>query len=108
MKKILKYFLAIAGGAMLCLFVLIFILIKAVGSFSLSEMTTVPAKAVLHIDMAKISLAEQSMENPVAFLEGRENTNFLGIRDAVEAINIAATDPQIQYIYLKPDQVSGG
>lgn len=108
MKKILKYFLAIAGGAMLCLFVLIFMLIKAVGSFSLNEMTTVPAKAVLHIDMAKISLAEQSMENPVAFLEGRENTNFLGIRDAVEAINIAATDPQIQYIYLKPDQVSGG
>lgn len=108
MKKVFKYLLAILAGGFLTLFLLIFGLIGLIGSLGTTEVPTVPSKAVLHINMENIVLAEQSMEDPLALFNGAQTPNKLGILSACEAIQIAATDPQIKFIYLKPDATQGG
>ena len=72
-------------------------------------MPTVPSKAVLTIDMSKMTLSEQTQEvSLVESLQGLEAPQPIGILDAIAAINSAANDPAIQYIFLKPDAATGG
>lgn len=70
----------------------------------------VPASAVLTMDMSTITLTEQTLEmDPIAMIQSNgADIQSLGIYSAIQAINIAAEDPAIKYIYMKPDHVSGG
>jgi protease-4 len=68
-----------------------------------------PSKAVLTIDMSKITLTEQTQEVPILdMLQSAEAPQPLGVLDAVAAINAATFDPAVKYIFLKPDGVTGG
>ncbi|MCR4564488.1 MAG: signal peptide peptidase SppA [Bacteroidales bacterium] len=108
MKKFFRTFFAVLAGSLISLLLVFFILMGIFGSMGATQTPVMPQKAVLHIDMEQITLAEQSMEDPFAVLNGDENGNKLGILAAVEAINLAATDPQVPFIYLKPDFTQAG
>ena len=81
-----------------------------IGSLSTGKaMPTVPSKAVLTIDMSKMTLSEQTQEVPLMeSLQGMQAPQPIGILDAIAAINSAANDSAIQYIFLKPDAATGG
>ena len=81
-----------------------------IGSLSTGKaMPTVPSKAVLTIDMSKMTLSEQTQEVPLMeSLQGMVAPQPIGILDAIAAINSAANDSAIQYIFLKPDAAIGG
>lgn len=71
-----------------------------------------PREAVLNIDFSELTITEQSCEaDPMAMLQSgnieKQKVN-LGIWTAVQAINKAAQDPAIKFIYLKPDEFQGG
>ena len=70
----------------------------------------VPSSAVLTMDMSTITLTEQTIEtDPLTMIQGNGiEIQPLGIYSAIQAINTAAEDPAIRYIYMKPDKVSGG
>jgi protease-4 len=74
-----------------------------------SGMPVMSESAVLTIDMETFTLSEQSHEADVLdMLKGDDMKGMLGVFDAVAAINAAAFDPAVKYIYLKPDAASGG
>ena len=70
----------------------------------------VPSSAVMTIDMSKIVLTEQTQEpDALSLLQGNGvEIQTLGIYSAIKAINAAAADPSINFIYLRPDAVVGG
>lgn len=69
-----------------------------------------PRKAVLTMDMSTIMLTEQTQEaDPLEMIKGTDmNISSLGIYSAIKAINTAAKDPAVQFIYMKPDGTMGG
>lgn len=72
---------------------------------------SMPSQAVLEIDMSTIVLSEQTMEpeTPITdILEGAPIITPLGVFSTVQAINAAAVDPAVKFIYLKPDAAMGG
>lgn len=77
---------------------------------SLGETTPVmPREGILKMDMSEIVISEQTQEmDPVSFLLSGDMIVPVGIRSAVNAINKAAEDPAIKFIYLLPDGISGG
>lgn len=108
MKKFFRTFFAVFLSSIICLFLCFFIVLGIIGVLTTPEEVVMPDKAVLHINMEDILLAEQSMEDPIALLQGKEDATKLGIWDAVQAINAAATDPQVAFIYLKADYTAAG
>ena len=70
----------------------------------------VPTSAVLTMDMSTVTLTEQTVEaDPLSLIQGNgTEIQPLGIYSAIQAINMAAEDPAIKFIYMKPDYVSGG
>ena len=60
--------------------------------------------------MSTFVLTEQSIEaDPIdALMNGEQMIANVGIWDAVQSINTAATDPTVKFIYLLPDQAMGG
>lgn len=75
-----------------------------------SAKAVMPRDAVLDINMSEISLTEQTAEAmPVPSLSGTMDSRAsVGIWEAVKAIEIAADDPAVKFIFLRPDGVSGG
>ena len=74
-----------------------------------SSSSSLPKSGVLAIDMSKISIAEQSVEPDVmTMVQGGASISTIGIWQAVSAINKAAEDPAVKYIYIKADGASGG
>ena len=68
-----------------------------------------PAQAVLTLDMSSVVLGEQTAEaDPLSMLTGGISAAQLGIYDAVKALNAAAADPAVKFIYMTPDATSGG
>ena len=112
MKNFLKMTLATLAGLMLFGAVMTFILGGIIGGLAkLGKPTPVmPESAVLTMDMSTVVLMEQTTEiDPVAMLQGNGlEIQPFGIYSAIKAINMAAGDPAIKYIYMKPDMVSGG
>ena len=108
MRKFFRTFFAVLCGSLVSVLLLFFILLGLAGSLRSPSEPVMPEKAVLHIDMAAIELAEQTVDNPLAVFSGEEERNKVGILDAVNALNAAATDPQIRFVYLKPDATSAG
>ena len=71
-----------------------------------------PKSGVLDINLADFTLAEQTEENPmpsgVLSSFSMNMVPALGVRDAVQAIRVAADDPGIRYILLRADGMTGG
>ena len=93
--------------------IFIFVLISLLGGlldFG-PALPTMPSNAVLEIDMSTVVLSEQTQE-PITslpeILDGAQVVTPIGIFSAVQAINAAAKDPAIKFIYLKPDATIGG
>ena len=101
--------LATITGLFLFGFVAIFLFAGMIGAIAAAGDTTpvMPKEAVL--DFTGMSLAEQTTEaDPLAMIQGGEQVTPVGIYSAINAINAAAQDPAIRYIYMKPDGVAGG
>lgn len=63
-----------------------------------------PSYGVLTLDFSKFTIGEQSEEsNPLNSLMAKEEIKAIGLLDAVNAIDYAAEDPTVQYIYIKSD-----
>ncbi len=111
MKEFVKMTLATLTGLLLFGFISMFIMIGMIGAMAAagSSKPVMPAEAVLSIDFSKMILAEQTEEaDPFAALQGGEMISPVGIYEAIKAVNAAAEDPAIRYIYMRPDAASGG
>ena len=112
MKNFIKMTLASLTALLLFGFVSVFILTGVIGVIAtLGKSTPVmPDSAILTMDMSTVVLAEQTKEDdPMELLQGGSMDNAtLGIYSAIRAINSAAADPAVKFIYLKPDATSGG
>lgn len=112
MKNFIKMTLATLTGLLLFGFVSVFILVGVIGAVAtLGKSTPVmPESAILTMDMSTIVLEEQTKEmDPMDALQGGNmNIQTLGIYSAIRAINSAAVDPAVKFIYLKPDAATGG
>ena len=110
MKDFLKTTLAVICGTLLTSALFFFVVAGFFGSLlAFSESTPVlPKSGVLVVDMSKIVLSEQTKKSdPVSSLRGG-NISTIGIWDAISAINTAAADPGVKYIYLKTDLNASG
>lgn len=104
--------------AVICAFVImgilrgIFFLIM-LGSMALSSSSTsaVPKTGgVLDLNLSNFTLGEQTQSEPAPSLSSMsfETIPTVGIRDAVMALQEAATDPAIKFVFLRPDGALGG
>ena len=112
MKNFIKMTLATLTGLILFGLVAVFIFAGVIGAVAtLGKPTPVmPDSAVLTMDMSTIVLAEQTKEaDPLDALKGGSmDVKTLGIYSAIRAINAAAADPAVKFIYLRPDGAAGG
>ena len=100
MKKFLKTVLAVIVGILL----FNLLLFAVIAGLATPSAPVVPAEGVLKIDMSKIVLGEQTCDtDPLTMLQSGQDITTIGIWDAVQAVNTAAEDPGIKYIYLKTD-----
>ena len=105
--------MTLATIAVLFLFVIAakFIMIAMVGVMASlgSSQPVMPREGVLQINMSSMTLAEQTQESdPFASLTGGSTVTPVGIYSAIKAVNAAAEDPAVKFIYMKPDGASGG
>lgn len=110
MKDFLKITLAVIVGCLILGIVKLFVFFGVIGSLSLlgKSEPVMPGSAILRIDLSEVQLAEQTQDmSLVAGISGSQ-MKVIGILDAVRAIENAAADPAVKYIYLKPDMVYGG
>lgn len=112
MKDFVKMTLATLAGLMIFGFLSIIMLFGTIGTLAaLGETQPVmPREGVLKIDMSEMVLTEQTKEaDPLEMLQaGGQTATSIGIYSAIKAINAAATDPSIKFIYMKPDAATGG
>ena len=101
MKNFLKMVLAVICGILLLNALIIAVFAGLAGSGT----PVVPAEGVLRIDMSKIVIGEQTRETDLVQIIQSQGQPVvtIGIWDAVKAVNCAAEDPGIKYIYLKTD-----
>ncbi|MCM1177297.1 MAG: signal peptide peptidase SppA [Clostridium sp.] len=110
MKNFLKMTLATVLGFIIVSIVMSLFSFAVIGSLAAlgDSKPAMPREAVLKIDMSEMVIAEQTKESdPFSSIQGN-STGSIGIWHAIQAINTAAEDPAIKFIYMKPDGVSGG
>ena len=112
MKNFLKTTLAVIIGTLIAMFISTFIFFGIVGSIAaLGEDTqpVVPAKAILRIDFNN-PVTELGEEDAMAAFQSLNfnSSKPIGILKAVQAIENAATDPAIKYIYLNLNNMNIG
>ena len=112
MKDFVKMVLAVICAFLVMQIVGFFLFFVMMGSLAVgSSKTVLPREGVLDIDLSKFSLGEQTKDEQLgtglSFL-GYSDIPTLGLWDAVQAIEAAAADPGIKYIFLRPDAASGG
>lgn len=104
--------------AVICAFVIwgiirgIFFLIM-LGSMAITGSSTpsIPKTGgVLDLNLSTFSLGEQTQSEPAPSLNSMsfETIPTVGIRDAVTALQEAAVDPAIKFVFLRPDGALGG
>ena len=112
MKNFIKMTLATLTGLLLFGVVATFIMGGIIGAVATlgKEQPVMPSSAVLTMDMSTVMLMEQTQEmDPLTVIQGNGlEISSLGIYSAISAINIAAADPAIKFIFMKPDGVMGG
>jgi len=111
MKNFVKMTLAVITGLFLFGFVAMFLTFAVIGALASAgdSQPVMPSEGVLQINMSTMTLTEQTKENdPFASLSGSQVMTPVGIYSAIRAINAAATDPAVKFIYMKPDAATGG
>lgn len=111
MREFLKMTLATLTGLLLFGFVGIFLMAGVIGGVAAlsDQQPEMPSEAVLKIDFSNLSFSEQTKEaDPMALISGGNMKTPIGIYSAIQAVNAAADDPAVKFIYMKPDGVSGG
>ena len=119
MKDFLKMVLAVMCGVLIMGILSFFLFFGMLGSFAAagSSKPVLPKSGVLKIDLGSLTLGEQTQEaNPLGDLDptsllmggGTETHDVLGIWDAVRAVNAAAEDPAVKFIYLRTDDNTSG
>ena len=104
--------LATVVGLLVFCCVITFATITMIGALASlgNPQPVMPSKAMMVIDMSTIVLSEQTEEvNPLLALQSSgEIVSPVGIYSAINAINKAAEDPAIKFIYMKPDGMMSG
>ena len=112
MKGFIKMTFATLTGLLLFSIASAIVSIAVIGAIATlgNKQPVMPAKAMLTIDMSTIQLSEQTKEiDPITAIQSAGKTiEPLGIYSAISAINKAAIDPAIRFIYLKPDGSTSG
>lgn len=107
MKNFIKMTLATVTGLILFSFVALFISIAMIGAVAAlgEKQPVMPSQAMMVIDMSTVMLSEQTTEADILTTLQSSGTPVspLGIYSAINAINKAAMDPAIRFIYIKPD-----
>ena len=114
MKDFVKMVLAVVCGFFLIGIICFILSIGMLGSLAAagSSKPVLPKSGVLKIDLGEIVLAEQSQESnpfggasdPMSLLSGGvSSAAVIGLWDAVQAVNAAAEDPAVMFIYLRAD-----
>lgn len=112
MKDFLKTTLAVIVGTCITLTVGLFFFIAIFGAIAAlgeSSEPVVPANAILKVDFSN-PVAELGEEDAMAALQSLNfsSTKPIGILKAVKAIENAATDPAIKFIYLNLNSMNIG
>ena len=111
MKDFVKMTLATIAGLFLFGFVAMFMMFAMIGALAAAGDTqpVIPREGVLQINMSTMTLAEQTTEaDPFASISGDQAITPVGIYSAIRAVNAAAEDPAVKFIYMKPDGAMGG
>lgn len=114
MKSFLKSLLAAIIGTFIALGVCMFLFIGIIGSLAMlgsnDSEPVIPESAILKIDMSK-PIAERGNDDPFSGLSSfsfEPAQKSLPLLKAVQAIEKAATDPSIKFIYLTVTSVNTG
>ena len=116
-KEFVKWVLAVLCGLLIWGLIKLIMFIMMVGSVASSASSAkgstapiLPKEGVLVMDMSTFAIAEQTKEDSpfgsVSSLQGGSAVSTVGLLDAVNAIDKAAADPGIKYIYLKTDNAA--
>ena len=110
MKDFLKYTAAVICGFLIVTVLMFMLGFGFLGAIVASGSSTpsIPKSGVLAIDMSKVTIGEQSRDGSTLSMLGGEDSSTIGIWDAVQAVNTAATDPAVKYIYLRTDGSMSG
>ena len=114
MKDFVKMTLAVVCGIILVGIIFLILGLGLLGSAvaASSGKPVLPKSGVLRIDLSKVTFGEQTQEdnpfgnvNPTSLLSGggMSSSTVIGIWDAVRALDAAAEDPAVKYIYLRTD-----
>lgn len=108
MKNFWKTVLAVIVGTLIVSVISLMLFSGFISALSTGDTKPVlPKSAVLDINLSELTITERSSEpSLVASLQNIQtgNRSTIGIWKAVQAINAAAEDPSISYIFLRPDQ----
>ena len=106
MKSFVKMVLAVMTGIFLMGILGFFLFIGFIGSMAVagSAKPLIPREGALVIDMSTVSVSDQGQPgDPMSVIRSGSLDETITLRSAVQAINIAAADPGVKLIYLKPD-----
>lgn len=107
--KFLKTLLASFLGCAIALFIAIMICIGVIGSLAFlgqSSTPVIPKTGILKIDFKNV-ISERSIPASLNQIIMGENSGTTTLYDAIRAIEKAATDPGVKFIYMEPDNFSG-
>ena len=105
MKDFLKMVLAVIVGIVVVSVVSSFLCIAVIGAFAAigSAASSTPKSFALLLDLSTTAIAEQSQEGSPWGGITNMPAETIGLWDAVQAINTAAEDPAVKYLYIKSD-----
>ena len=112
MKNFLKTTFAVIIGSMIALLICSFLFIGIIGSLAAlgeSSEPVVPSRAILKIDFST-PVTDLGQEDAMKAFQSLSFSSAkpLGILKAVKAIEYAASDPAIKFIYINPNQMNIG
>lgn len=111
MKEFLKMMGAVICGLIATSFLGLFFFAGCVGTLMSSESQPVmPRSGVLKMDLSRVVFGEQTVSDidPASLLGGSAASETIGVLDAVRALEAAAADPAVQFLYVLPDGCSAG
>ena len=107
--KFLKTLLASFLGCAIALFIAVLVCIGFIGSLALlgqSSAPVVPENGILKMDFKNVVSERAVPVSAIALLQG-QNTSTTTIYDAIKAVERAAADPGVRFIYMEPDNFAG-
>lgn len=116
MKEFVKWVLAVLCGLFVWGIIKVIMFLMMIGSIASSASSAsatsggtkaaLPKEGVLQLDMSKVVISEQSIDDmPFAQMQSGTITQ-VGLLDAINGIKKAAEDPGVKYILLRTDGMS--